>query len=300
MTRVTRPSALAALALALLVPSAPRAQSLSLRFIQAYYKDGQEQRLSEPEGVACGDGALVVADTGNARLVRYALQGGAISLAATWKLDAFRQPTALQLDSKGNLLALDRKARKIGRVDPQGAFGGWVEPKGLPAGEVVVPVAFKVDASDGLVVLDAAARRVLVLSPAGEVRRQAPLPKGVFTDVAVDAAGVVYAVDAADAVIWSLAKDAAELKPLSKSMKDVLVYPAFLAATSRGVLLAADQHGHGVVLVGLDGSFMGRQLAAGFGEGAVYYPSQLCMNERGEVFVADRYNNRVQAFATQR
>ena len=34
----------------------------------------------------------------------------------------------------------------------------------------------------------------------------------------------------------------------------------------------------------------------GWGEGLVYYPAQLCVTDKDELFVADRYNNRVQAF----
>jgi hypothetical protein len=35
----------------------------------------------------------------------------------------------------------------------------------------------------------------------------------------------------------------------------------------------------------------------GWNEGMFYYPSQISVNEKGEVFVADRGNSRVQIFA---
>ncbi len=34
----------------------------------------------------------------------------------------------------------------------------------------------------------------------------------------------------------------------------------------------------------------------GWKEGLLYYPSQLCINEKGEIFIADRNNNRIQIF----
>jgi hypothetical protein len=35
----------------------------------------------------------------------------------------------------------------------------------------------------------------------------------------------------------------------------------------------------------------------GWNEGLLYYPSQMCLNEKGEVFIADRGNSRVQVFS---
>ena len=64
--------------------------------------------------------------------------------------------------------------------------------------------------------------------------------------------------------------------------------------------LMADKYGHGLVSIGTDGSFQGRQLDLGYHEGYVSYPSAACMNGAGDVYVADRGNNRVQVFATQR
>ena len=61
-----------------------------------------------------------------------------------------------------------------------------------------------------------------------------------------------------------------------------------------------DQYGNGIVVLGADGSFQGRQLAIGWGDGVLYYPGQLCINARGEAFIADRSNNRVQIFNTSR
>jgi hypothetical protein len=35
----------------------------------------------------------------------------------------------------------------------------------------------------------------------------------------------------------------------------------------------------------------------GWTEGLLYYPAQMAINEKGEAFIADRGNNRVQIFA---
>jgi hypothetical protein len=50
------------------------------------------------------------------------------------------------------------------------------------------------------------------------------------------------------------------------------------------------------VILGKDGSFLGRQLSMGWKEGLLYYPTQMCINEKREVFIADGGNSRIQIF----
>lgn len=285
---------------ALLLAGEARADALSLRLKGVIYQDDKEVALNAPEGVGCGDTDLVVADTGNARLVRFKLKDGLPVASTPVKLGELRQPTAVQTDAAGVTWVLDRRARKIGRVDAAGAFAGWLELKGVEAPQAVAPVAFKLAASGGMVLLDAAATRVLVLDASGTAVRKLPLPKGEFADLAVDAAGVIYLVDSIGAIPYAAEPAADAFKPLGTGMRDVLVFPASLFATQRGVLLVADKYGHGLVTIGTDGSFQGRQLDLGHHEGYLSYPSAVCMNGAGDVYVADRGNNRVQVFATQR
>jgi hypothetical protein len=60
-----------------------------------------------------------------------------------------------------------------------------------------------------------------------------------------------------------------------------------------------DQNGSGVVLLGRDGSFKGRKLKMGWKEGELRYPSDICLDDKGDVFIADRGNNRVQIFKVE-
>ncbi len=287
-------------ATALLISAAgiARAEPLRLVFEQAVYVDAAKEGvpLRAPQGVACDSaGNVVVADTGNQRLVLYGFREGRVAGGTQVKLSQLTYPTTLQIDSKGTILALDAKARRIVRVDLKGSFQGMMEIRNAGAGNLVIG-GFKLDPADNVYVLDIAGRRVLVTDRNGVVNRTLELPKGLFTDVAADAAGTVYAVEANEGVVWSAEKTATELKPLTKSMKDKMSFPSSLMA-SRGRLYIVDQHGNGVVVLGTDGSFQGRQLAIGWNDGFVYYPSQLCMTEEGRVLVADRNNDRVQYFS---
>lgn len=286
-----------AAALLLLAAATARAQPVSLAFEQSIYADAQDVALLRPEGVACAEnGTVVVADTGNGRLVTFGWKDGRLSGGNAVKVPQLGYPVRLQLDGKGNLVALDGRSRRLVRLDAKGAFTGNVEPKGVP-GAALLPVSFKLDGADALYVLDAATRRVVVLDASGNFTRQLELPAdGTFTDLAVDAAGTIYAIDAVGVVLWAAERAGAAFKPLTASMKDKMNFPAYLAA-GKGKLFAVDQHGNGVVVLGIDGSYQGRQLSIGWNDGLLYYPSQLCVTDGGLFFVADRGNNRVQIFS---
>jgi DNA-binding beta-propeller fold protein YncE len=73
-------------------------------------------------------------------------------------------------------------------------------------------------------------------------------------------------------------------------------FPASITAT-KGRFYVVDQNGSGVVVLGQDGSYLGRRLAIGWNDGLLRYPAQLCITDGGEAIVADRQNNRVQVFS---
>jgi hypothetical protein len=298
-TRTTRTAAALA---ALLAAGGARAQSLALKPEVAVYQDAKEVALKAPEGVACReDGAVLVADTGNGRLLRFSWKDGVLSAPTEVKIPQVTQPGDVQLDATGGgFLVLDRKERRIARVDAAGALAGWLDPKGLTKGSVV-PASFAVGADGSVVILDAAASTVLVLEADGGVRRKLPLPRdgAVFTAVAAGANGTVYAVDAVAARVWAAPKDAKELKPFSEPLKGYMNFPGHAFATPRGLVLV-DQNGSGLVVIGQDGSYLGRQLSMGWSAGFVYYPAQICVSGPGDVFVADRGNNRLQVFSAAR
>lgn len=289
-----------ALASALLAPAAAHAGAAGLKHERSIYLDARERPLASPEGVACDEaGNVVVADTGNARLLLYTWKEGSLAGGAEVKLAQLSHPVRVQIDRRGNVLALDRRTRRIVRLDARGGFAGAVEPRG--AAGTVAPTSFKLDAADRLLVLDGAAARVLVLDASDAVVREVALPRegGTFTDVAVDESGAVYALDAVQARVWILPGEGKAFRALTPPMKDRMSFPGYIAA-ERGKLYLVDQNGHGVVVLGQDGAFLGRELGMGWSEGSLYYPSQLCLSRGGQAFLADRSNNRVQVFTMAR
>lgn len=267
------------------------------------YADEKEGSIKNPEGVVCnGAGsAIFVADTGNGRLLKYAFKDGALSGGTEVKLPQLVYPVRLQLNSRGDILALDERQRRIVRLSGDGAFIDFVDAKGLPAPSDVVPRSFKLGGQDNIYVLDISGWRVLFLDPAGNYQKQAALPeKGFFSDLYVDPRGVVYLLDSVNKIVYVYDKDSNSFKPLTTDLGDYANFPTYMTSDGKGTLYIVDQDGNGIILLGQDGTFKGRRLGIGWSDGLVYYPAQICIDEKGDVFVADRYNNRVQIFSIPR
>jgi DNA-binding beta-propeller fold protein YncE len=275
------------------------AETLKLRYLTTVSADEKEGQLKFPEGVACNDKAvLIVADTGNGRLVRYSFQDKVLKGGTEIKLPQLVYPVRVQLNAKGDMYVLDGKQRKIVRLNPEGAFVGYLEPQGMTGPANFVVTSFKIDSADNLYLGDISQGRVVVLDPAGKFVKQIDFPKdyGFISDLAVTPGGDILLLDSVNAVVFAAKKDAAAFTPLSKSMHEYMNFPTYITAGTRGELYLVDQDGGALIVMGLDGSFLGRQLGLGWKTGLLYYPSQICITKNGEFIIADRNNSRVQIF----
>lgn len=279
------------------------AEADRLRYLTAIYFDDKGVGMRQPEGIACnGSSVIVVGDTGRGRLLRYAIDDRTVKPAGEIAAPQLSAPIRVQMNSKQDIFALDGKQRRIARFGAQGEFKGYLTPEGVPEPTSIVPRSLKIDRNDAIYVLDVFSARVLVLSPDGKYQRHVPFPKdyGFFSDLAVDARGAIYLLDSVNAAVYVAQKDARAFSPLGKGLRAHLSFPTSMVVDSRGILFIVDENGSGIVLLGQDGSVLGRQLAMGWTDGLLYYPAQICLNDRGQVFVADRGNNRVQVFSIVR
>ena len=298
---------LVALAVACLVAGASTlalgADVVRLRHLTSIYADAKGVGMRQPEGVACNDrSTVVVADTGRGRLLRYALADRTAEPKAEIQAPQLASPVRLQLNSKDEIFALDSKQRRIARFDAAGTFKGYLTPDGVPAPSAFVPRSFKIDRSDAVYLLDVFSARVLVVDGEGKYQRAVPFPAeyGFFSDLAVDGRGTIYLLDSVRGMVHAATKDVAAFSPVTKPLRDTVSFATAMAVDARGVLYLVDQSGGGIVVIGQDGAVLSRQLAMGGGEGLLYEPAQLCLNDKGQVVVADRGNNRVQVFAITR
>lgn len=274
--------------------------AVKLRYITSVYTDDKGIPIIQPEGVTCDNKSILfVADTGNSRLLRYTFKDEVIEAGAVEiKADQLRYPSKMKQNSKGEIYVLDGKQRTIIRLTPDGEFKNYLAPTGLPFPSSYVTRNFTIDMKDDIYILDIFSQRVLVLDSEGNYLRQIPFPEeyGFFSDIAVDSRGRVLLIDSVNAMIYAAAKDSASFSPLTESLREYMRFPTSLTTDNRGRIYLVDRNGGSIIILGQDGSFLRRQSGLGFKEGRLNYPSQMCINNKGEAFIADTNNSRVQIF----
>ncbi len=269
---------------------------LKLRAQVPLYTDSKGNALNLPEGVAFGPASTVaVADTGAGRIVTFRAAPDGMQPVAEFTVAEVPYPTRLKFTAKGDLLVLDGRTRRIARLSPDGAFRGFIE---LPVAGAPAARALAVDRQDHLYVLDVSVPRVIVLDGAGKLAREIALPagKGFFSDVAVDPRGNVYLIDSVGQQAYVVRAGSNEVTPFGGTLEQELEFATSLAAADSGHLFIVDQYGDGVVVLGPDGTFQGRQGTMGVREGFLRYPSAIAYDPSGMIYIADRNNNRVQVF----
>lgn len=286
---------------ALLVGVLPPSAAEVARMVPAasVYFDDKGAGLHLPEGVACGaNGQFIVGDTGNDRLIRFTYQGKTVAGGSEIKLPQLSAPYRVHLDTKGDIYALDGRQRRIVHLSPAGEFKRVLAFDGVPSPSTVVPNGFAIDSTDSIYVLDAFSARVLVLNAQGRIQRTLTMPAdaGFASDLTVDTVGTVYLVDSIKRRMYSAQKDVAEFSRLGGDLDGVLSTIPMSLTASKGTIVIAEGGGGTIVLFGRDGSFLSRQLKPGWEEGALNHPSQVCVNDSDEVFIADRDNSRLQVF----
>jgi hypothetical protein len=275
------------------------ADTLKLRYIAFASVDDKGAALKMPEGIACSDTDLFVADTENGRLVHYTYQDKNLKGGNEIKVAQISFPVRLQLTSKGEIIVLDGRTHKVARLSADGAFVGNIEPQGVTSPANYTIKSFKLDQSDNLYLLDIFGERVLKLDQGGKVIAQFPFPKGYgfITDLAVTLGGDVLLLDSVKSMVYVSKKDNPAFVPFTKEMSGYMNFASYITTASGGAdIYLLDEDGGAVVVIGPDGSFKGRQLGLGWKPGMLYYPTQICMNKKGDVFIADRNNSRVQIF----
>jgi DNA-binding beta-propeller fold protein YncE len=276
------------------------AEALKFRHVRSIYSDEQSIALRQPEGVAGNDASqLIVADTGNGRLLRYTFENRELaSKIQEIRAPQILYPIKLEFNSRGEIYVLDRKRLRIVHLSPQGVFKKDLDLKAPASPAQIVPRSFHIDRKDNIYVLDVLSGRVLVLDPAGQFSREIKFPQGryFFSDLAVDFKGDVFLVDGINARVFRAAKGSTDFAPLTKSLKQFMRFPTSITTDGRGIIYLTDRNGGKVVVLGQDGSYLGRLSGMGWKEGFLNYPSQVSINGKGEIFIADTLNNRVQIF----
>lgn len=287
---------------------------------------GQAAGFADPFGLTIDRaGNLFVADAGdNNRLVKVAPGGGITSLAGqregfadgTGAAAAFHTPSALAIDSAGNLVVADTGNHAIRRVTPAGVVTtlagngqpGYSDGKGSAA-RFNGPVGVALDQDGNVFVADTYNDRIRKIAPDGTVTTIAgdgvpgdldgPALAARFdtpTALVVDAAGAVLVADTQNGAIRKITRDGV-VSTVARSPADaaepLMRRPGSLALTHDGFLYVGDLARGRILQVSPSGQLrgltgIGIDFHAGDERAARFArPAAIALGPDGSLYVAD-------------
>lgn len=285
------------LGLLLLPMQVSAAPQVKIKFIGSIYTDAAGIALHQPNGVTASDRLLLVADSAGKRILTFSIQSGIVKPEKVLPVPEMF-PLMAQPAPGGAFYVLDGRSRQIYLLGEDGSINGKFTPRGMPDNQRIVPRSIRLTSDGSLLVLDIFSERVLVFDNSGNFQRQLrfPEPYGAFADATTDQQGNIYLLDSVNATVYLAGKNASKFEPLTGNMKKNMNFPTSLVTDNRGSLYLVDKYGSGLAVLGIDGSFAGRRLGMGWNDSQLYYPSQVSINEAGDLFIADTQNNRIQHF----
>ena len=151
----------------------------------------------KPRGLAFTAHALLVADSGNARIAHLALP--ALEGSHSWM--GWMEPAAVALDTKGRILIVDAGAKRLRRVEPDGDADPSFDAAIGASGKLMDPFAVAVGGDDAVIVSDVGANEAFVFNADGAFERTLPGPAGWLPGAIAAMRDRVYVADAATGVL---------------------------------------------------------------------------------------------------
>jgi len=170
----------------------------------------------------------------------------------------FTWPTAVALDSKGNLYLADEWTNFISKFTKDGEFVSKWGTSGSGDGELNRPSGLAIDADDNIIVVDSQNNRVQKFTLDGKYINQF---------------GSKGTADGQFDLPWGVAVD------------------------KEGHIYVADWRNDRIQKFTADGKWEATIGSSGSGIGQLNRPNGLCVDDDGDIYVADWMNNRVQVFA---
>ena len=268
--------------------------------------------LNDPSAVAVdGEGNLYVADAGNARIQKFAPDGG--FLTATGSAGAgegqFNQPGDLAVDGQGNVYVIDTWNHRVQKFDSDLKYiATWGEGATslLAPGDYGMwgPRSVTVDGDGNVWVVDTGTSRARKFSPTGELLAtlgEQGREQGQFREPV----GIAFDATTGDILIADVGN--ARIQRFDAKLNPVAAYPIAewqdldptnkpdMAALPDGRLLASDPAHGRVLLLDEDGTVVATLTSVG--EVAFAFPRGIAYEPEGRfVFVAEATANRVRRF----
>jgi uncharacterized protein (TIGR03437 family) len=255
-------------------------------------------QLNSPYGLACdAKGNLYIADLGNAR-VRQVTPDGNITTVAGGGTQALSAPRNLALDSSGNLYISDFTGQRVYRLGTDGtlvtAVGTGVagfSGDGGPAtqAQLSFPAGLALDLQGSLLIADSGnhlVRKVTQSLISSIAKAATP------TGLAFDTLGALYIADPSAADVVKIPATGPSVVLLNAAVQDVVFSPdGNLYASAGNTVLRVDAAGAVTTHAG------GGSLAYGDNGSAtaarLNHPAGVAMDSSGNLYIADRDNNRI-------
>jgi DNA-binding beta-propeller fold protein YncE len=221
-------------------------------------------RFADPRDVAVDGDTVYVADTAR-RQVQVLGRDGTLRKTLTGGQEPFEEPLALGVDSAHRLLVLDSLQGWIYRFD---AAGNAVDRIAGPTSQTFHARGMTVLPDDTIVVADTGGARLVFFGPDGTITGRigslgnAPGQLREPTDVALDAAGTYYVLEAYNHRLQRLDRQGNSLGvwPIPPS---VAMDGPHAAWAPDGSLLVTDPEGGGIQRYAPDGRLLNRWIPAG-------------------------------------
>jgi streptogramin lyase len=293
------------LAAALTVQPTIAADTGPFKLLLSIYGEENTGEFASPVSASAGE-RLIVADTGNKRLLFFELQGDLFKYAG--KFDAggkLAPPICVAELPGGKLLVAERGKGGLTLCDPKANTAEPARLSGVPKASSLVPGRFCRGPEGRIYLIDNGLSRIVVLSSDLRFEREgSPSAKGFtgFSDVRVDGRGNVYALETLRGLVHVFDPF---LKPVrsfgSRGGQGALFdFPVSLACDRRGNVFVLDSHRAQLSAFDPEGRLQWRLGGFGWREGSFNDPSYVSVDGADRIFIVDRLNNRIQVYAPLR
>lgn len=260
-------------------------------------------QLNSPYGLACdAKGNLYIADLGNAR-VRKVTPDGNITTIAGGGTQALSAPRNLALDSTGNLYISDFTGQRVYRLGTDGtlvtAVGTGVagfSGDGGPAtqAQLSFPAGLALDLQGSLLIADSGNHLVRKVT---QSRISSIAKASTPTGLAVDTLGALYIADPSAADVVKIPATGPSVVLLNAAVQDVVFSPdGNLYASVGNTVLRVDAAG--AVTAHAGGGSLAYGDSGSATQARLNHPSGVATDSSGNLYIADRDNNRIRRVST--
>ena len=156
-------------------------------------------QFDSPRGLSVTTDAVLIPDSGNARIQHLALP--ALEPNVAWS--AWMQPVSVAVDGKGRVCVVDAASNRVERCDDRGAPDFAFNAALVAAGVLVEPRWVAIAADERLVITDIAANTVFVFDENGALLLSLAGPAGWLPGAVAAISERIYVADAASATIFA-------------------------------------------------------------------------------------------------